>query len=354
MGTTLVRIRAERDHIRSEYKRIMGERDNVHGEISELNNQVSELEEKLKNEREKVKVYKMREDSFLTKIGEMEKTISNNNFEMRGSLSQYFQDFSAPLDILENNQRSRQTSSGQGKSPPITELGSDEKLMLVNGQHSESNSSGVKLSTSNEKLSFNYENCHNLTKNLEDSGILEETMINRSSNQNTENVASNVARGLKKMNYEQSRQLNKKNDEILALKREIQKLQHEKREAIEAANHFYADLAHGSLQRKKSLQQQVTVSSDFASPSVISEGGEAVKLASSPTSSTDNKSLNKVNWPLLNYVVCCFSNKTDKSVDRNQNSRGEEELIVRYKNTNELLYNPMDATGLDDGRPMIN
>ena len=134
-----------------------------------------------------------------------------------------------------------------------------------------------------------------------------------------------------------------------------QKLQHEKREAIEAANHFYADLAHGSLQRKKSLHQQVTVSSEFATPSVISEGGKAPKFASLPTSSsTDNKSLNKINWPLLNYVVCCFSNKTDKSVDRNQNSRGEEELIVRYRNTDELLYNPMDTTGIEDRRPMIN
>ena len=41
--TTLVRIRAERDHIKQEYKLIMAERDNVHKDIEQLQEQVQDL-----------------------------------------------------------------------------------------------------------------------------------------------------------------------------------------------------------------------------------------------------------------------------------------------------------------------
>lgn len=51
--TTLVRIRAERDHIKQEYKMIMAERDNVHGEIERLQEHVSQLNATVTREQEK-------------------------------------------------------------------------------------------------------------------------------------------------------------------------------------------------------------------------------------------------------------------------------------------------------------
>ena len=51
--TTLVRIRAERDHIKQEYKLIMAERDNVHRDIEQLQEQVQELFTSLQLEQQK-------------------------------------------------------------------------------------------------------------------------------------------------------------------------------------------------------------------------------------------------------------------------------------------------------------
>merc|ERR1719361_2998262 len=52
--TTLVRIRAERDHIRQEYRQVMAERDNVHIEIERLQEQVNDLSVKLVSAREEL------------------------------------------------------------------------------------------------------------------------------------------------------------------------------------------------------------------------------------------------------------------------------------------------------------
>jgi len=55
--TTLVRIRAERDHIKQEYKIIMSERDNVHKDIEQLQDQVHDVFTSLQLEQQKSSNY---------------------------------------------------------------------------------------------------------------------------------------------------------------------------------------------------------------------------------------------------------------------------------------------------------
>ena len=66
--TTLVRIRAERDHIKQEYKIIMSERDNVHKDIEQLQDQVQEVFTTLQLEQQKSSSYQQKIEELSSQV----------------------------------------------------------------------------------------------------------------------------------------------------------------------------------------------------------------------------------------------------------------------------------------------
>lgn len=192
--TTLVRIRAERDHIKYEYKRVMSERDNVHTEIKELNEKISTLESELKQEQHKVKVLQERDIYYAKLKGSCLKT-KRSRYSSQGS------NFSADI-------------SGYHSQNLSSEDNTSSKNNLDSG-------TGLACSSENNSTSDSKERLNIETLNVED--LLA------------------VSKGLNQLNFEQSEVIEQQNVQIKNFQVAIERLTREKQEAIDAANKFYED-----------------------------------------------------------------------------------------------------------------
>ena len=244
--TTLVRLRAERDHIRHEYKRIMSERDNVHKEIAELSDKIQDLEGKLDEANKKVEILQKKELLYAKWRGS----------SLRGGTREGGTRGSIKDTCRQNDAKELEFCKTNSDSHMQTTINSGSSLNSVGDSRNFSDFS--ERSRTNENINCNEANenePHTTNPMTSDLLTVEKFIQNQNQIQSEndhddqenfseiDNLSSDdlksIARGLNEVNFEQKQVIQKQNEEIEGFRLAVETLNREKNEAMEAASKFY-------------------------------------------------------------------------------------------------------------------